>query len=527
MVKNFRRRILLNMENFFSGRIKLNTLLILIVGALSLGTSYKIFKHFLKPATTVTKLSKDAYPCVVIGGGAGGLTSAIYLTQLGCKTLVVRGPNPGGALVNTKSVQNWPGETEIQGQHLINKLESHAVSSGAVMLNQNVTAVDFSTWPFLITTAENKKIEALSCIIASGATANKLNIEGEGEFWGQGVTNCAICDGPMFKNHTVAIVGGGDSALTEVDLLTPIVKKIYLLVRSDRLRAQGPKVAKLQNNPKVEILYNTTVEKIVGDEKGVSNLIIKTAGKEKLLTVSGLFLAIGSKPNTQMFKEELSLDKNNFIELKADQATSVDGVFAVGDVCDEKYRQAITAAGSGCKAALQALEFLTQKNINLEGYAHSTAEASKNVSAVEKTAKLNAALDDQIEIEPENQRTDIDETVELELENVVENIRELASVGQLTQLQKQTGLPLVLDIYAPWCMPCQFMHPVFEELAIEFKDKISFTKVNADDAPQMLQDYGVRGVPTFIFFDKEGRQVERATGQMSKEDLIEILKKLL
>lgn len=516
------------MEKFFSGRVKLNTLLMLIVGALSFSISYKIFKHFFKPATIIATLSKDAYPCVVIGGGAGGLTSAIYLTQLGCKTLVICGPNPGGALRNTKSVQNWPGETEIQGQVLVNKLANHAVSCGATMLNQNVTAVDFSTWPFSITIAENKKITALSCIIASGATANKLNVEGESEFWGQGVTNCAICDGPMFKNHTVAIVGGGDSALTEVDLLTPIVKKIYLLVRSDKLRAQGPKVAKLQNNPKVEILYNTTVEKIVGDEKGVSNLIIKTAGKEKLLTVSGLFLAIGSKPNTQLFKNELSLDKNNFIQLKADQATSVDGVFAVGDVCDEKYRQAITAAGSGCKAALQALEFLTQKNINLEGYAHSTPDASKNVSTAEK-AKLNAASDDQIELEleRENQRIDAEEIVELELEEAAENIRELTSVAQLTQLQKQTGLPLVLDIYAPWCMPCQFMHPVFEELAIEFKDKINFTKVNADDAPQMLQDYGVRGVPTFIFFDKEGKQVERATGQMSKEDLIEILNKLL
>jgi thioredoxin reductase (NADPH) len=531
--------MLFNEQNSPSGKARALALLLVVAGTLTAGAGYKLFRSWhAKKATS--DFAKNTFPCVIIGSGVGGLSSAVYLPQLGCKTLLFRGKNPGGALTKTQAVQNWPGEQEISGQALVSKIQQHAESFGAIISDKSVVSVNFSTWPFVISLEANdqgkeQKIYALSCIVATGATPNLLGVPGEAEFWGRGVTNCAICDGPMFKDETVAVVGGGDAALTEVELLSPLVNKIYLLVRAAKLRSQGPRVAKLLNNPKVEILYETAVQKVLGNEAGVTGVTTKTAhGREANLPVNGLFLAIGSKPNTALFKGQLELDDRNLIKLRSAQATSVKGVFAVGDVCDGEYRQAISAAGSGCIAALQALKFLSEQGVDLAAFKYPVPAVSAivkgdqtSVPAAKKNVVKIVASEPVFELESEAPDELVLEAGSSGATNAQALLLEVESARQLGKIIEESKLPLILDIYAPWCMPCQLMQPIFEQLAVEFKGKINFGKANADTCSAMLQGYQVRGVPTFILFDKEGKEVERRTGQMDKQDFLELLSKLV
>lgn len=501
------------------------------------------FGCFNRPVAE-TKLSQDTVPCLIIGGGVGGLTSAIYLSQLGCKTVVLQGDLPGGALSKTRSVQNWPGETEIDGMDLVKKLELHAKKCGASLVDKMALSVDFSKWPFSIEIAgkgaeKKQTIHALSCIVATGATPNKLEIPGEAEFWGRGVTNCAICDAPMFKDGTVAVVGGGDSAIVEAEILSSVVKKIYLIVRSGALRAKGDRVEKIKQNPKVEILYWTKVEKIIGDETGVNGILVRSKSKEAFkVSLDGVFLAIGSKPNTTIFDRHLKLGKTGLIKLFNDQETSVRGVFATGDVCDEKYRQAVTASGNGCVAAIQVLGFLNHKNIDLKDFGKVSEEEfdeNSQTSESEIVEEKPAETIDEIllELNEDSSEPDLitEQTKDLSQvslnENSEELIFEVESQKQIDEKIKNVGRPYVLDLYAPWCMPCQMMHPIFEKLADQFNGKIIFFRADVDKSPSLLSNFGVKGVPTFIFFDKDGSIKERIYGQIIEDDLIEILNNLL
>lgn len=514
------------------GRTTALALLILVIASCGAGFGYTWFKS-LKQDVLLKNLPDKTFPCVVIGGGVGGLSSSVYLSQLGCKTLLLRGDSPGGALAKTKSVQNWPGEVDIPGKDLVEKLEHHAKHFGTVMADRSAESVDFSRWPFTITLAGKGKaadrtVHALSCIVATGSTPNMLSVPGEEDFWGQGVTNCAICDGPLFKDQTVAVVGGGDSALTEVELLTPLAKKIYMIVRSDSLRGRGSRAHKARKNEKVEILYSTQITKILGDGKGVSGVMAKTKdGSSIRIPLSGIFLAIGSKPNTDMFKDQLSLDHYGLIKLSRDQQSSVDGVFAVGDVCDGKYRQAISAAGHGCVAALQALKFLSDKRVVLKDFCDGQTDSSqdKDKQHSKKAPKnVEPSLDEQV-LELDSDVDDQDAEDEA-AKNSAHAVIEVETVNELERAVENKKQPYILDCYATWCMPCQLMQPIFEELSVQFKDKVVFLKADADKSPGIIKSLGVRGVPTFIFFDKDGKQVDRTSGQMDKQDLADMLEKL-
>ncbi len=497
----------------------------------------------LSQSFSTKNLSSDVIPCLVIGGGVGGLTSAIYLSQLGCKTVVLQGDLPGGALSKTKSIQNWPGIAEIEGAELVKNLEDHAKKCGAILLDSSAVSVDFSKWPFSVEIpgkigSKTEVINALSCIVATGATPNKLEIPGETEFWGRGVTNCAICDAPMFKDGTVAVVGGGDSAIVEVEILSAVARKIYLIVRSGALRAKGDRVEKIKQNPKIEILYSTKIEKVFGDDQGVHGILVKTKDQNSLkIQLDGLFLAIGSNPNTAIFSKHLKLSRNGLIKLFNDQETSVKGVFAIGDVCDGKYRQAVTAAGTGCVAAIQALNFLNHKNIDLSAFSK-TAKGELSQADDETEQKTEEAPAESIEemiLELNEDSTESDLMVE-ETKNLAENnssdssdelIIEVESQNQIQKQIQKTGRPYVLDLYAPWCMPCQMMHPIFEKLASKFKGKITFFRADVDKSPGLLTAFGVKGVPTFIFFDKDGSIKDRVYGQIVEDDLTDILNNLL
>jgi len=303
--------------------------------------------------------------CLIIGSGPAGYTAAIYAARADLKPVVYQGLQPGGQLTITTEVDNFPGYPEgITGPEMMEQLKKQAERFGTEARWGIVTEVDFSERPFKIYADDGKKIQADSVIIATGASAKWLGIESEKKFNGQGVSACATCDGFFYRGKDVAIVGGGDTAAEEATYLAKLCNKVYMIVRRDELRASKAMQEKVFNTPNIEVLWNHTTKEILGDFSGVNGVLlqnVKTA-EEKQLAIHGFFVAIGHSPNTDIFKGKLELDEMDYIKtIPGSAKTSIEGVFAAGDVQDHHYRQAITAAGSGCMAAIEAERFLSSK----------------------------------------------------------------------------------------------------------------------------------------------------------------------
>ena len=307
------------------------------------------------------KEKNNILPVAIIGSGPAGLSSALYVSRGNVFTTVFQGSKPGGQLTGTSYVENWPGIQKMMGAEIINMLKEQAASFGATFSNDIVEKVDFSSWPYKLTTDSGKEIYALAVIIATGASPKKLNIEGEQEYWGKGVTTCAICDAPYHKGGQVVVIGGGDSAAEEALQLALYAKKVTMLVRGQTMRASASMQEKLKQYQNIEIMYNVGVNKILGDGAAVNSIeIIDNKTKQiSKMPIGGVFLAIGHDPNTEIFKNFLKVDSTGYLIVKhPTQETSKHGVYAAGDVVDNRYRQAGVAAGDGIKAALDALEFL-------------------------------------------------------------------------------------------------------------------------------------------------------------------------
>jgi thioredoxin reductase (NADPH) len=293
---------------------------------------------------------------LVLGGGIGSLTSAIYLSRAGLQPIVIEGPTPGGLIIQSLEVQNWPGEMEITGIDLANKVRAQAVVNGAKIYREEVVGVDFSKKPYVVTTREvgGKKTterKANAIIIGMGTRPNYLGVKGEQDYWGKGVYNCAVCDGALYRGKKVGVVGGGDSAVLEALYLSNIAKEVVVFVRGEALKGiEEKRIATLKDKANVKLLYNTSVTEITGNGKKVIGVTLKDGRKEAL---DGLFLAIGSTPNSELFKGILKMDSRGYISLMKGQETSIEGIYAIGDIVDPEYKQAITAAGDGAKAALQ------------------------------------------------------------------------------------------------------------------------------------------------------------------------------
>lgn len=416
--------------------------------------------------------AQEEVPVVILGSGVGALTSAVYLCRAGIHPIVITGPVLGGTITQSHAVENWPGEPSISGIELSEKVKKQAELNGAQLEAEEVVSVDFSSRPLLVTTkqifsSKLKTYKARSVIIALGATPNLLHIPGEETYWSNGVYNCAVCDGPQYKGQEVTIVGGGDSALLEAQYLAQICAKVHILLRSDHFRAsEKQRLQEVLALPNVQVHYKTQVREILGDDEKVNSLLIDSSGQQKELKTDALFLAIGAKPNTELFRNQIELDSEGYIVLKKHQQTSNESVFAIGDVADPLFKQAISAAGDAAKAAMQAQQYLAS-------YTNP------------KPAATNPIHTEVIEIQSKQHFA--------------------------KEIQSATG-PIFVDFYSTYCGPCRTFSPIYAQWAQQYGHTIKFLKINSDHNQQLFRDYKIRAVPTLLIFDNKGNVVQKSIG---------------
>jgi len=299
---------------------------------------------------------------IIIGAGPAGYTAGIYCSRARHDTILISGLLPGGQLMNTTDVENYPGFDEgIMGPDLMQIMRKQTENMGTKIIDDVVTNVDFSQNPFKVSTASTN-FEARTVIVCTGATPRKIGIDGEQTFAGKGVSYCATCDGAFFRDQELAVVGGGDSCMEEATFLTKFASKVHIIHRREEFRASKIMQERALNNEKIAVHWNSTVLDIKGDQK-VQQVILKDTktGEETSVDMAGVFVAIGHEPNTELFKDQLELDQNGYIVLNKNTQTSVDGVFSAGDVHDHRYRQAVTAAGYGCMAAIDVDKYLSEQ----------------------------------------------------------------------------------------------------------------------------------------------------------------------
>ncbi|MBD2019746.1 thioredoxin-disulfide reductase, partial [Leptolyngbya sp. FACHB-36] len=381
---------------------------------------------------------------VIIGSGPAGYTAAIYAARANLKPLVFEGFQagglPGGQLMTTTEVENFPGFPEgITGPQLMDRMKAQAIRWGAELYTEDVTFVDFSQRPFVIR-SEEREVRSHSVVIATGATAKRLGLPCEQSFWSRGISACAICDGatPIFRGAELAVVGGGDTAAEESIYLTKYGDHVHMLIRGDRLRASKAMQDRVLKNPRITVHWNTEAVDVFGEEdhmKGIKLRDTKT-GEESMLHVKGLFYAIGHTPNTALFQGQLDLDDVGYVVTKhGSPETSIEGVFAAGDVQDHEYRQAITAAGSGCTAAMLAERWLSLNGL-IEEF-HQTEASEKP------------------ETEPVAKKTEEQEASEYELDRT----RHEGGYA-LRKLYHESDRLIVVKYASPQCGPCHTLKPI-------------------------------------------------------------------
>jgi len=312
-------------------------------------------------------MSDNHNKLIILGSGPAGYAASIYSARAGLNPIIIAGMQEGGQLTTTTDVENWPGDSDgLQGPELMDRMKKHAQQFDVEVVNDHINKVDLSQRPYKLIGASEYTCDAL--IITTGASAMYLGLPSEKEFLGKGVSACATCDGFFYKDQEVAVIGGGNTAAEEALYLSNICSKVYLVHRRDELRAEKilqDRIFKLEEEGKIEIMWNTQLSEVLGDEMGVSGIKLNNNGTEITKNVMGVFIAIGHKPNTDIFEGQLEMD-NGYIIIKSGlngsvTSSSVEGVFAAGDVSDQIYRQAVTSAGFGCMAALDAEKYLSEQ----------------------------------------------------------------------------------------------------------------------------------------------------------------------
>ena len=303
------------------------------------------------------------YDVIIIGAGPAGYTAGIYCSRARHNTLLISGILPGGQLMNTTDVENYPGFSDgIMGPDLMTVMRKQTEKMGTKIVDDEVTSVDFKTKPLKVKTA-SEEFDAKAVIVCTGANPRKIGLDGEQTFAGKGVSYCATCDGAFFKDQDLIVVGGGDSAMEEATFLTKFASTVHIVHRREEFRASKIMQERALANEKIKVHFNCTVKDIQGDEKFQKVILNNTkTNEDEILEAGGLFVAIGHEPNSSMFQGQLELDENGYVIIKNNTETSVPGVFCAGDVHDHRYRQAVTAAGFGCMAAIDVDKYLAESN---------------------------------------------------------------------------------------------------------------------------------------------------------------------
>lgn len=437
---------------------------------------------------------------VIIGSGPAGYTAAIYAARANLKPVMFEGLQaggiPGGQLMTTTEVENFPGFPEgVTGPELMERMKAQAVRWGTECYTEDVISVDLQQRPFVIRSAD-REVRANSVIIATGATAKRLHLPKEAEFWSNGISACAICDGasPIFKDVPLAVIGGGDSAAEEAVYLTKYGSHVHLLVRRGEMRASKAMQDRVLANAKITVHWHTEPVDVFGSNQRLDGIQVRDlqTGELRELAVKGLFYAIGHNPNTGLFQGQLELDAVGYIAVKSGTvATSIEGVFAAGDVQDHEYRQAITAAGTGCMAALLAERWLSEQNLIIE---HHQTNSSEEYQAPEKTVTVD----------------DTAATFDLA------HTRHGGGYA-LRKLFHEGDRPLVVKYVSPTCGPCRTLKPILDKVIDEYDGKIHFVEIDLEADPEIAQMGGVTGTPTVqVFKDKELLQEFKGIKQKSE-----------
>ena len=447
---------------------------------------------------------------VIIGSGPAGYTAAIYAARANLKPVVFEGFQagglPGGQLMTTTEVENFPGFPEgITGPKLMEQMKAQAERWGTQCYTEDVTFVNFNQHPFTIRSGE-REVQAHSVIIATGATAKRLGLPSEEQYWNQGISACAICDGasPLFKNGELVVIGGGDSAAEEAVYLTKYGTHVHLLVRGDRMRASKAMQDRVLNNPKITVHWHTEAVDVFGENNRMSGLKVrnKQTGEASNLSAQGLFYAIGHTPNTKLFEGQLELDEVGYIVTKPNSVeTSIEGVYAAGDVQDHEYRQAVTAAGTGCMAALLAERWLCAHNLIAEYHQETVEPESKS------------------ETETKQFVADTAETF---------NINETRHFGgyALRKLFHDSDRLLVVKYVSPHCGPCHTLKPIMNKVVDEYANQIHFVEIDIEADPEIAENAMVVGTPTVQFF-KDKEILDHIQGVKQKSEYRQIIEQYL
>ncbi len=423
---------------------------------------------------------------VIIGSGPAGYTAAIYAARANLKPFMFEGYQagglPGGQLMTTTEVENFPGFPDgIMGPELMDRMKAQAIRWGAELVTEDVISVDFSQRPFVIR-SEELEIRANSVIIATGATAQRLGLPSESRYWSQGISACAICDGatPIFRNAEIVVIGGGDSAAEEAVYLTKYGSHVHLLVRTDKMRASKAMQDRVLKNPKITVHWNTEAVDVYGtgwmEGIKVRNRLTQA---EQDISAKGLFYAIGHRPNTSLFQGQIDLDEVGYVVTQHDVRTSLEGVFAAGDVQDHEYRQGITAAGTGCMAALLAERWLTTNDLVQEF--HQT-EASERPAS-----------------EPAAQPTEAEAAAEFDIAQT----RHQGGFA-LRKLYHDSDRLIMVKYASPTCGPCHTLKPILSKIVDEFDGRVHYVEIDIEQDPEIAESAGVVGTPTVQFFRDKG-----------------------
>jgi thioredoxin reductase (NADPH) len=440
---------------------------------------------------------------VVIGSGPAGYTAAIYAGRANLKPLVFEGFQagglPGGQLMTTTEVENFPGFPQgITGPQLMTQMKAQAERWGAELVTEDVLEVDFSQRPFTIR-SETREVKAHSVVIATGATAKRLGLPSEHEFWSRGISACAICDGatPIFRGVPLVVIGGGDTAAEEAIYLTKYGDHVHMVVRGDAMRASKAMQDRVLSNPRITVHWNSETIDVVGDEKHMTGVRLRNrqTGEESTVEAKGLFYAIGHTPNTSLFKGQIELDEVGYIKTQHGSVeTSLEGVFAAGDVQDHEFRQAITAAGTGCMAAM-----LAERWLSVNGLVQEFARIEADVPNEENTAHAAS------------------EVVEFSLEHT----RHRGGLA-LRKLYHESDRPILVKYASPSCGPCHTLKPILSKVVDEFDGQIHFVEIDIEEDPDIAEAAGVMGTPTIHIF-KNKDKVAELKGVKQKSHYREVL----